>query len=377
MRILSKYILKELAFPFFVALALISFLLIFNRALTLVDLVLSYGVSVWSVGRLIVYILPSTFAMTIPMSLLVAILVALGRLSADMELVAIKAGAVSLFKLMVPLLWLGLAFSVGMLAFNEILLPQANQGYKTLYYDIVSQRSSVAIQENTYISDFENLILHVGAKDPNSDRLINLTVIKLATDKEPLQWIQARWGRLVSDKANFRVYLELHDGTAQFLGNAGTSELTTFSYDGSTVDLDIAGTLSQVQGKERQPQEMTIREIMSKLSSMTASDHDRFHFAVEMHKKIAIPFACLVFVLIGFPLGVLVRKGGRMLGFTLALALIFLYYLFLSVGQTYGDDGRLPAWVAMWLGNLSLAAIGIPLAWAMLREKNIWLVGPR
>jgi lipopolysaccharide export LptBFGC system permease protein LptF len=314
---------------------------------------------------------------TVPMSLLVATLVALGRLSADMELVAIKAGAVSLSKLMLPLVCLGLAFSLAMLAFNELVLPQAIHGYQTLYYDIVSQRSSVVIQENTYISDFENLILHVGSKDPNSDRLGNLTVIKLATDKEPLQWIQARWGRLVSDKANFRVYLELHDGTAQFLGNAGTSELTTFSYDGSTVDLDIAGTLRQVQGKDRQPQEMTIREIAGKLDSMPPSDHDRFHYAVEMHKKIAIPFACLVFVLIGFPLGVLVRKGGRMLGFILAIALIFIYYLFLSVGQTYGDDGRLASWLAMWLGNIALASAGIPLAWAALREKNVWILGPR
>src|SRR6267378_1081440 len=103
MRILSKYILKELLFPFFSAMILISFLLVMSKALTLVDLVLKHGVSIWTVGRLILYILPPTFAITIPMSLLVAVLVALGRLSSDMELVAIKAGGVSLNHLFIPL----------------------------------------------------------------------------------------------------------------------------------------------------------------------------------------------------------------------------------------------------------------------------------
>src|SRR5258708_6532908 len=106
MRILSKYVLKELIFPFCTAMTLISFLLVMSKALTLVDLVLKHGVSILTVGRLILYILPPTFAITIPMSLLVAVLVALGRMAADMELVAIKAGGLSLTKLFVPLLGL-------------------------------------------------------------------------------------------------------------------------------------------------------------------------------------------------------------------------------------------------------------------------------
>jgi lipopolysaccharide export system permease protein len=372
MKILSRYFLKETIFPFFVALSLISFMLIMNKVITLVDLVLAHGVGLGVVMRLVAYILPSTFAITIPMSLLVAAMLALGRLSADMELVAMKAGAVSLVRLFVPLVALGLAFSLGMLIFNEMLLPKANQGYKTLFYDIVSQRSSLAIQENTYVSDFENLIIRVGSKDPDGDRLQDITVIKLPTDKEPLQWIQADHGRMVSDKANLRIYMVLNDGTVQFLGAQGFDQLTTLFFKSSTVDLDIGGTLKQVQDKDRQPQEMTIREIWQALASMPEADQRRFHFAVEMHKKIAIPFACLCFLLIGFPLGILVRKGGRLLGFVFAIGLIFVYYLFLSAGQTYGDEGRITPWVSMWLANFVLAGVGLPLSWAALNEKRFF-----
>src|ERR1035437_7030767 len=125
MKILSKYILKELFFPFFLSMGIISFLLITNRLITLVDLVLSYGVNPLTVVKLVLYILPATFAITVPMSLLVAVLMAFGRLSQDMEITAMKAGGVSLRRLLLPLLVLGLAASFGMLAFNEYVLPRA------------------------------------------------------------------------------------------------------------------------------------------------------------------------------------------------------------------------------------------------------------
>jgi lipopolysaccharide export system permease protein len=377
MKILSKYILKETAFPFFLSLGVISFMLIMNKVLTLVDLVLKHGVGLDVVLRLVAYLLPSTFAITIPMSLLMGAMLALGRLSADMELVAMKAGGVSLSSLLRPLLILGLVFSVGMMAFNEIALPRANQGYKSLFYDIISKKSSAAIQVNTYVSDFENLIIRVGGKAPEGNDLSDITVIKLNSDKEPLQWIQADHGRLVSDDSNHHFYMQLNDGMVQFLGEEGQDHLTTLFFKSSTVDLDLGGSLKAVQGEDKQPQEMNISEIRKSLEAMPLGDHRRFHFGVEMHKKIAIPFACLSFLVIGFPLGLLVRKGGRMLSFVFAIGLIFVYYLFLSMGQTFGDDGKLEPWLSMWLANLSLAAIGLPLTWAALREKRFWLANLR
>lgn len=373
MKILQRYVVSETIFPFFVALGLISFLLIMNQVITLVDLVLQHGVGLGVVLRLVLYILPSTFAVTVPMSLLVAVMMALGRLSSDTELIAIKSGSISLTQLFFPLLVLGIAFSLAMLLFNELLLPRATQSYKALFYDIVSQRSSVAIQENTYVSDFENLIIHVGSRNPNDDTLRDVTVIKLAKDGEPLQWIQADHGRLVSDKANLRIYMDLDDGSVQFLGQDGPYQLTTLFFKASTVDLDMGGSLHQEKGNTLEPQEMTARDIWSTLKTMNSDDPRRSHFAVEMHKKIAIPFACLSFLLVGFPLGIYVKRGSRLLNFAFAIGLIFIYYLFLSVGQTYGDDGKLPAWTAMWMANLVLIGIGLPLSYLALQEKSIWI----
>jgi lipopolysaccharide export system permease protein len=372
MRLLHRYILKELIGPFFMALSLISFLLLMNKLLTLVDLVLKNGVSLFTVFRLIAYVLPATFGVTVPMSLLVAVLVALGRLASDLELVALRAGGLSLARLLLPLAVLGLVLSLGMLAFNEYVLPGANLSYKVLFYDIVSKRSNVALQEKAYVKDFEGLIIYVDSKDKNSEILRDLTIIKPALKDEPLQWIRSSWGRVISEKEGFKVYLDLHDGTVHFLNGPKGADLTQLLFQQSRVDLDIGGALKLLQGNDRQPQEMSMREILGDTAKMPPADPRRWHWMTELHKKIAIPFACLAFVLAGFPLGTMTRKGGRLLGFAFAIGLIFLYYLMLSLGQTYGDDGRLPPLLAMWLPNIGMLSLAALLSWMVFKERGIF-----
>ncbi|HXC64745.1 MAG TPA: LptF/LptG family permease, partial [bacterium] len=178
MKRIHTYVLGELVLPFFMALGLVSFLLLMEKVLSLVDLVLKNGVPLVTVLELIVDVMPATFAITVPMSLLVAVLLALGRLAADLELVALRAGGVSLARLYPPLLALGLVFSVGMVAFNETLLPNANESYKVLLYEVLRQRSDVALQEKAWVKDFEGLVVYVEARDPKTHELSGLTILR-------------------------------------------------------------------------------------------------------------------------------------------------------------------------------------------------------
>jgi lipopolysaccharide export system permease protein len=369
---IQRYLLRELVLPFGMALTLISFLLLMNKVLALVDLVLKHGVPLSTVAELVVYVMPATFAITVPMSLLVAVLLALGRLSGDLELVALRAGGVSLARLYPPLLALGLLASVGMLAFNETLLPRANESYKVLFYDVLRQRSDVALQEKTWIRDFEGLILYMDSRDPKTHDLVGLTILRPEQGNQPLQWIRAKRGRLVSDPSGYRLYLDLYDGNLQTLSGPRGEDLTSLDFDSSRMDLDIEGALSQIQGQDRQPQEMSMREIWSALAAMPPGDGRRPHFLTEFHKKASIPFACLFFLLCGLPLGTLTRRGGRMLGFVLALSLIFVYYLTLSLGQTYGDAGRMPPLLAMWLPNLVMGVLALVAGWSAFLEKGFF-----
>lgn len=372
MRRLHAYLLKEMLLPFGLALGLISFLLLMNRILVLVDLVLKQGVPFHTVLELVAYVLPATFAITVPMSLLVAVLMALGRLAADLELVALRAGGVSLARLYPPLLALGLALSLGMLAFNEWVLPRANEGYRALFYDVVRQRSDVALQEGVWIRDFQGMMLHIRAKDKASQELRGVTILRPEGPGQPLQWIRAQRGRLRNDPEGYRVFLDLYQGRVQVLGGAKGEDLTEMDFAFSRLDLDMGGALAQLQGQDRKPQEMSMRETAAAVDAMPAGDPRRPHFLTELHKKAAIPFACLFFMLCGFPLGTLTRRGGRMLGFVIALGLIFAYYILLSLGQTYGDDGRLPPWLAMWLPNLGMGLLAALAGRGAFKERGIF-----
>jgi lipopolysaccharide export system permease protein len=372
MKRMHRYLIEEMLLPFGMALALISFLLLMNKLLTLVDLVLKHGVAIGTVLELVAYVMPATFAITVPMSLLVAVLLALGRLASDLELVALRSGGVSLAKLYPFVIALGLVFSLGMLAFNEGVLPRANEAYKVLFYDVLRQRSDVALQEKTWVKEFEGMTIFVDDKDPVTKELRGVTILRPEQPGQPLQWIRARRGKLVSLANSYRVYLDLYTGTMQMLGGTKGEDLTELAFKYSRLDLDIAGALGQINGGERQPQEMTMAEIAAAVAKMPKADPRRAHFGTEFHKKIAIPFACLFFMLCGFPLGTLTRKGGRMLGFVLAIVLIFVYYLMLSLGQTYGDDGRLPAWVAMWLPNFAMGTLAAVVGWSAFKERGIF-----
>jgi lipopolysaccharide export system permease protein len=372
MRRVHRYVLQEMLLPFGMALGLITFLLLMKKILDLVDLVLKQGVPFYTVAELIAYVLPATFAITVPMSLLVAVLLALGRLSSDLELVALRAGGVSLARLYPPLLAAGLALSVGMLVFNEGVLPLANESYKALFYDIVRQRSDVALQEQTWVSDFEGLLLYVDSKDKASKELHGITLLRPESPGKPLQWIRAKRGRLVPDRSGYKLYLDLYDGDVQVLSGAHLEDMTEMGFEYSRLDLDIGGALAQFQGSDRQPQEMSMREISKAVAAMPPGDPRIPHYRTEMHKKAAIPFACLFFMLCGLPLGTLTRRGGRILGFVMALSLIFAYYVTLSLGQAFGDDGRLPGWAAMWLPNLVMGLLAAAAGWGAFKERGIF-----
>jgi LPS export ABC transporter permease LptF len=372
MRITTKYLLRELVFPFFLALGIISFLLVANKLLTLVDLMLKYKVNPFVVAKLVAYLLPATFAITIPMSLLVAILLAFGRLASDMELTALKAGGVGLPRLFRPVLVLGLIFSMGMLGFNEFVLPRANLGYKVLFYDILRSRTNLVVQEGTYVRDFEGLVFHAGHKDPLSGELKDVTLFLLPKGSTPLQIVTARSGRLVSDSKSYRVYLQLNDGCVQSAGGQDPNAFTQMAFNTSVVDVDIQGGLKQVQGVDRKPQEMPVAEIIQHLKAMPDNSPDKAGWATEMHKKIAIPFACLVFAMAGCPLGAMSRRGGRLLSFIWALAIIFFYYVLLSLGETWGYRGSMPPWLGMWLPNLLLAVLALWLNWVAIKERPLF-----
>jgi lipopolysaccharide export system permease protein len=361
MNTLQRYVFKELLFPFLMGIGIFTFVLIMDKIFALADLIVKYGVPAVTVLKLMLYILPATFAITIPMGCLVAVIVAFSRLKTDNELTAMKASGVSLIPLTLVALVFGSALTLTMIWFDNQVLPASNYAYKSLYYNVVSKRAAIVIREHVFVNDFDGYIFRVGETNPLSNELKDIIVFSLGRKPEdPLRTILAKRGRLLTDDNSRRVMLKLEDGYVQMTQPKDPQAFARLEFDTNLLDLDINHTLGNpALENQKSAREMSMREIQAEIISGRSAGEDLNLLKVEYHKKLSIPFACLAFVLIGVPLGVLSPRSGKYLAYFVGVALIFLYYILLSLGETFGTQGRLQPFLSMWLPNLVLIGFGI------------------
>jgi lipopolysaccharide export system permease protein len=358
---LQRYVLKELVFPFLMGIGIFTFILIMDKIFALADLIVKYGVPAFTVLKLLLYILPATFAITIPMGCLVAVIVAFSRLKSDNELTAMKASGVSVIPLTLVAMLFGGGLTGVMIWFNNQVLPSSNYAYKSLYYNVVSKRAAIVIREHVFVNDFDGYIFRVGETNPLSNELKDIMVFSLGRkETDPLRTIVAKRGRLITDDKSRRVMLKLEEGFMQMTQAKDPLAFARLEFDTNLLDLDINNALSnQTPENLKSAREMSMREIQNEINSGRAGGEDLNLLKVEYHKKISIPFACLAFVLIGVPLGVLAPRSGKYLAYFVGVLLIFMYYILLSLGETFGMQGRIPPFLSMWLPNLVLISIGL------------------
>lgn len=352
-----------------------TFILITDRIFALADLIVKYGVSLLVVGKLLMFILPSTFAITIPMGCLVAVIVAFSRLKGDNEITAMKASGVSLLPIVMTSLLFGSALTVGMVIFNNEMLPSANLAYKNLYYDVVSQRASIVIKDHVFVNDFDGYSFRVGSTDPISGDLKDIIVFALGRrGGDPVRAILAQRGRLITDKQTRRVMLKLEDGFMQIVQTDNLHVYSRLDFQSSVLDLDINHALADPNApNQRSAREMSMGQIAREIKNGSSNGESLNVLWVEYFKKTSIPFACLAFVLIGAPLGILAPRSGKFIAYFLGVLLIFIYYIFISLGETFGSDGRMNPFWAMWLPNLMLTLVGAyGLVW-VVNERPPWL----
>jgi LPS export ABC transporter permease LptF/LPS export ABC transporter permease LptG len=378
-RILDRYVWKELGTPFALGLLVSTFLLLVDRIFDLMDLIINKGVPVPLVTLLFVYLLPAILVLTIPIGVLFAILVAFGRLSADMEIVALKACGVSPLRLLWPVAAFGLvmAAATGYLMIDSV--PKSNYAFKSLVFDIVRTQASVGLKERVFNDTFGNFVIYVDEIAPDQVALRNVFV---SDERKPdeQRLITAREGRLLSDEVSRRVTLRLLDGSIHETNPAALQKYRQVSFRLYDITLVLENPLVKQGGAPKGDREMSLADLRQTVRDFRRSKGNPNPYLVEIHKKFAIPAACVVFSVLGVPLGIRAHRGGRWGAFVAALPILLFYYVGLTLGENVGDTGRIAPWVAMWGPNLLVAAVAVYLLRATLRERSIpveqwfWLV---
>jgi lipopolysaccharide export system permease protein len=367
-KILDRYILRELIVPFVTGLGVFTSILLIVRILKLVELVVNRGVPIGQILLLFSYILPAFLEVTVPMALLLAILVAFGRLSSDSELIALRAAGISLYRLLVPVAGFASIVAILTLGLSLYARPWGNSLLRTGLYNIIRTRAVAGIKPKIFNDEFSGLVIYVDHIEPATDELAGILI---SDTREPSihNTVYAESGRLVSNENHHTLTLRMENGGIYSAGaERHDYQDTRFATYDITLDLDTA--LTQLRNRSKDADEMTLPELREAIAAKAAQNDEAFVERVEVQRKFSIPFACLVFAALGVPLGIQPSRSVHSRGFSMSLVLIFVYYLLLTFGQNLGERGALAPVIAVWLPNAVLSVVATVLLARAAREAG-------
>jgi lipopolysaccharide export system permease protein len=364
--ILYRYLTKEIVSPFLLGLFVFTGVLLMGRMLKLADMVISRGVPLSEVALLIAYLMPNFAVITIPMALLMAVLLAFSRLSADSEIIAIKASGISLYRLLPPVMLLALLIYL-LTAFNAIyLLPKSNVAFKELLYHVIQGRVNLSLKEQVFNTSLPGLLIYVDKSDENSGMLTGV-MIQDERNPQDISTIFAKTGSLETEEQEKKMRLHLFDGSIHQSRPKGIYRQIGFQE--YTLSVDLAKTSSF----EKNEMDMSLAEIRQNLQKGGFDRKLTLDMGIEKHRRFAVPFACFIFALVAMPLGIHNRRSGKSAGFSLSIAVLLVYYIMQSFGKALAEKDLLPVAVAVWLPNFIFLSAGIYLFVKAAREESIWL----
>ena len=356
MRILDRYLVREIIPPLAISLLVLTFALMMPPILRNGEQLVAKGVAWPTVARVLWTLTPQALSITIPMALLVGILVALGRLSADREFVALQACGVSVFRVLRPIALLAMVGTAATAYETIIALPDANQTFREITFNIVASSAETDIKPRVFFSNFPNRILYVRDMPPGGTWRDVFFADDTKADQTTVYF--ARSGRLLIDRAKRTVQLLLEDGTSHTTYTARPD-----GYDGSAfgtlmLNMDAETVFPRAQ-IIKGDNEMTIAELRAKIAEGEKTGAFTASQRFTIQQKFAIPAACLVLSLIGLALGVNNRKEGKLATIAMGVGVIFVYYILLYSSRAAALAERFSPMLAPWVANAILGLAGI------------------
>ena len=366
-RIIPRYLLREILGPFFITLLVFTFILLMVKILDLTELVVVRGVEALTVFNLLAYSLPFFLSLTIPMSTLLAVLLAFLRLSGDNEITVMKSAGLSLYQLLPPVVIFALMAGGATAYLTMELTPRANTAFRNELLELARVRADISIKEGVFNDGFKDVVLYVNHIPMDSDSMEDIFI---QDGREPgaANVIVAERGRIASDPKRRILVFQLSDGLIDRMypeeGSADTIEFELYE-----MKLDMQDELENARMVQRDQYELPTGKLWRRTEELFQEGHPHYPaYLMEAHKRLALPVACLILALTAVPLGLQFHGRGRNWGLSMGLFLFLVYYIILSAGWSLGESGDYPPALAMWTPNLVIGATGLYLMRQSARE---------
>jgi lipopolysaccharide export system permease protein len=355
--IINRYLFKEMMLPFVINTVFFTFIFLMTKILDITKLIVNYKISLISVLLILIYSIPRFLSFVIPMSVMMAVLLTFLRLSSDKELVALKAGGVSIYGLIPPVLLfcvMGVVLSCIMTVYG---MPWGTVSMKTLTFRVAASHVDAGLKERTFNDSFKDVMLYINKIDLK-EKILKDIFIEDKRSQNIVSTVTAPKGRLISEPDKLEIHLKLYNGAINQvdLENRSAHSINFKTYD---VDLDLKKTLIASNGGPKDEDEMSFGDLKEYLKTFPQKNEQYFSALIELHKKFSIPFACLALGILAVPLGIQSESAKRSTGLGMGMIFFLIYYLMLSAGSVFGEVGVYPPSIGMWVPNAVMGGIGL------------------
>ena len=439
MRLITKYLFREMSYPFLISLMMITFILFVNFLLRAIDRFLGKGLEILVILEYLFLNLAWIIALSIPMAMLLATLATFGRLSEDNEINALRSSGISFVSILSAPLIFGFSITVLLIGFNNYFLPEMNFKARLLSGDIYKKRPDISIEPGVFLDNIPNYNMIIS--DKNDSTMVNVRIFSKGKTKSQTS-IYAKTGNLSTlsnaflltlnngeiheieskDYMNYRrILFDIHKIlipaddiilNRRDSSNRTDREMTipmivekidNYNYKIDVVNKRIKGAFFRIIGdsifprnledglqtitflkdslimnssltnnklnkKQRQLSNLE-RQLKNEYNLIKSYKKGKNKYKVEAHKKFSIPFACILFVLLGAPLGILAKRGGFAISTAFSFGFFLLYYILLITGEELADRNHVSPEIGMWAPNVVLLVISSYLIVYVVRER--------
>jgi LPS export ABC transporter permease LptG/LPS export ABC transporter permease LptF len=362
MRILTRYILREIFSHGVLGGILFTFVLYMKDLGRILALVVHNSSSLVSVLKIFLFILPNTLVVTIPMSVLVGILLGLSRLAADSEVTAMRASGIGVLSFVRIASIVAVAGWGAGLINSLYFAPRASAALLALENSLATSQASYEIQPRVFYEDFKDFVLYVQEVHTGSG-VANWHNIFLAdlSDPNALRIISAEQATVVNDEDSV-LRMRLRNGVEHETDLNQPNHYTISTFDATDLPMPLSDKDETRLGRSDAPiLAVPSSELLARSAGARAKTPDGTAALIELNKRLSYPAACLVLMMVGVPLGMATRRGGKSAGFVLTILLVFIYYVISIIGVALARQGKVPPFAGVWLANVIFGIGGVVL----------------
>jgi lipopolysaccharide export system permease protein len=355
--------------PFSINMLVFTFLFLMTQMVDITNWIVNYDLDLLDVLAIIFFTLPWFLMFIIPMSTMLAILLTFLRLSSDNEIVALKSCGISIYRLLPPVL-LFAAFGCFLTGFITLYaVPQSRAYMQEMALRLAASNVDIGLKERTFNNAFKKVMLYVSEIDTQNKKLIDV-FIEDKRQADVVSTVVAPEGKLFSEPEKFIFHLVLSNGTIHQT-NLRERSASSIEFDTYKLSLDFSKEMGNLEDREKHREEMSIAELRRYVKESPEKDEDYYKARIVLQRRFAIPVACLTMGLLAFPLGIQSKTSKRSFGLILCLFFFLLYYLLLTAGYAFGEDGTLAPEIGMWLPNCTILSLGMFFLIQTGRERSL------